>query len=332
LQREGRASVSGEEWQYAVDQRWTEDPDEPGNFDELFTNVVDARKTFGQEKVEIVQRGRGVPGARKYALSLLLAEQADARPDVAEFRCKHLAGRFLEIGAVQGWVLQKAANEIPATRWAVDVPIPDSSTCQWNADLGKYTARVHEEIQFGSLEFKNLRYPKPDCHVGGVRVRPGGTLWSLYGLAAALAHDFGWSEAEAVMFILTGDAPPSEPAKCSFFRSRIPCLSRIILTVDPALSPRQVQSLYRTIRAEALRGRYRNLTQKHALLAAFTASARGKLSEQMREWNAQYPRWKYKAVTIFGRDSKAARDRLLMPVNFKLESVFGVDNAQKKTR
>src|ERR1017187_5627629 len=114
LQREGHAAVRDEEWQYAVDQRWSEGPDEPGLIAGIVVNLVDARRRFGsdrQERAEIARLDRGVPGARKYALSLLLAEQARIRRDVAEFRRKHFAGRLLEIGTVQRWVRQKAAEE-----------------------------------------------------------------------------------------------------------------------------------------------------------------------------------------------------------------------------
>ena len=126
------------------------------------------------------------------------------------------------------------------------------------------------------------------------------------------------------MLVLTDELPPVEPAKWQLYWSTIPCLSRITLTIDPALSPRQVESLYRRVRGQVLDGRYRNLTRKHALLAAFTTTLSGlKLSDQMSKWNARYRQWKYKAVTNFGRDAKTARDRLLTPSNISIQSLFG---------
>src|SRR5215472_14466101 len=103
LRKEGRPRVNEQEWQYAQDQRWIDGAlDGEISIDEIAVNIVDARRTFGSDKtVEAVRLERGVPGGRKYALSLLLENQARARPDVREFRRKHLASEPLPIPKVE---------------------------------------------------------------------------------------------------------------------------------------------------------------------------------------------------------------------------------------
>jgi hypothetical protein len=330
LRKEGRPAVNEQEWRYVQEQRWVEDA-LGGDTSEIVLNIVVARQTFGDDTtVDTVKLERGIPGGRKYALSLLLGQEARARDDVRGFRRKHLADEPLPIREVEDWVLQKAAADGSPTRWADGVSLPGTSKLRFD-NLGMVRVRIDGEIQCTSLSCKTLYYPRPDRSVASVPVRAGGTLHLLHGLAIALANRFHWNEAEAVMFVLTDEVPPVVPAKYQPHWSNIPCLSRITLTVDPALSPRQVEALYRSVRGQMLDGRYRNLSRKHALLAGFTATlGELKLSEQMRKWNAQHPRWKYKLVTNFGRDAKMARNRLLAPSNLSFPSLL--KHAKTKTR
>jgi hypothetical protein len=304
LRKEGRAAVTDTEWNYAKEQRWVERALD-GEIDEIVVNIVEARRIFGSDvRVKPVKLESGAPGARKYALAVLLAEHARERPDVREFRKEHLADQLVKISDVREWVLQKVAADGEPTTWADQVPLPPSAvivqqsatslpTWAWNGpvppasmpavdDHGRNRVLVNGEIQC-NLTPKYLRYPLPGLSVAIVPMRADGTLHRLHQLATSLAHDFHWSEAEAVMLVLTDEVPPVEPAKCQAHWSQFPCLSRITIEVDPALSPRQVEALYRTTRGQLLDGRYRNLTQKHAQLAGFTSTFRDlKLADQMR--------------------------------------------------
>ena len=317
------------------------------NVSEIVVNIIDARRAFGSdEKVQVVKLERGAPGARKYALSLLLASRARARPAVVAFRNEFLAGRFLAIQDVQGWVLQTAATEGTPTTWANDVPLPASAVnvTECPAELpvwahngqdppvsmpaldqqGRSRVAIKGEIQCTTLGPKYLRYPAKDLTVGSVPMRADGTLYQLHRLATSLAHDFHWTEAEAVMFVLTADVPPVEPAESEIQWSMTPCLSRITIEIDPALSPRQVYELYKRLRSKVLDGRYRNLSQKHTILAGFTATfSELKLADQIREWNRHHSRWVYERVTNFGRDAKKACERLLAPSNLRAKALIG---------
>jgi hypothetical protein len=310
--------LSDQEWQFVQDQRWIED-----DISVIVLNVVEARRAFGTDtKVVGVKLQHGVAGARRYALSVLLAQEARARPDVKAFRKKHLGGVLLPLSKVREWVLQKAAGDGIPTIWANDVLLPPASKPQLD-DRGRIRIPIHRTLQCMGLATKYLRYPMPDHSVECVPVHAGGALHLLHQLATALSQTFHWTEAEAVMLVLTDEVPPVESAKWQVHWSSIPSLSRITLALDPALSPRQVEALYRRLRGQLLEGRYRNITRKHALLAAFkTNFSELSLSDLMAKWNAQYPLWKYKLVTNFGRDTKTACDRLLTPSNLTVKSSF----------
>jgi hypothetical protein len=322
LRKEGRPAVTDQEWQYVQSERWIEG-DGDDDVSTIVLNVLEARRVFGTDTtVDTVKLERGVPGSRRYALSLLLVQHARARSDLKEFRKEHLGGEPLPLREVKEWVLQKGAGDGIPTTWANDVLLPPASKPQF--DQGMITIPIDGAVQCMGLATKYLRYPMPDHSVSCVPVRAGGTLHILHQLATTLSQTFHWTEAEAVMLVLTDEVPPVEPAKWQVHWSTIPCLSRITLTIDPALSPRQVESLYRRVRGQVLDGRYRNLTRKHALLAAFkTTFSELKLSDLMRKWNAEYPRWRYKLVTNFGRDTKTACDRLLTPSNLNVRASFG---------
>jgi len=324
MRSEGRQALSDSEWQYVQEQRWT---DEENSL--IVLNVIEARKVFGTDtRVEAVKLERGVPSSRKYALSLLIAKQVRVRPDVCQFRKEQLGGTVLQLAQIKDWVLHKAASDGKPTIWANEVPLPAGSEPQFD-EHGLFTVPIGGVVQSAGIVTKYLCFPCPDHSVSCVPVHARGTLHLLHQLATTLSQTFHWTEAEAVMLVLADEVPPVQPAKCHIHWSAIPCLSRVTLTLDPALSSRQVESLYRRVRGQVLEGRYRNLSRKHALLAGFTSTLGGlKLSEQMNKWNEQYRQWRYTTVTIFGRDAKTARDRLLTPSNFSVQSLVGRDHTK----
>ena len=87
------------------------------------------------------------------------------------------------------------------------------------------------------------------------------------------------------------------------------------MTVDPALSPREVADYYRERREEIVGKRHRDLSEKHMQLAlsAATRPEGQTLGQSMEIWNQEHPDWSYKAVTNFGKDCKNALRRLLHP-------------------
>jgi len=327
LRREGRPPTTDPEWQFVQEQRWIE----AMSVDEILLTLIVARRTWGSDtEIEPVQRGRGAPDARNYALALFIAEMARAIPAVQTFRQEHCADGLIKISEIEAWVRKVANAEGPVP---IVEPEPDEQLPVW-ARPGFHPSDALRPLTKEKSDVKLLAYPRPDLKVALKPVRSHGTLGDLVQLARRLTDDFHWSDAEAVMFVLSDQPPPFSPVKIEPSVSSIsPCLSRITLVIDAALAPSQVKDTYTRARNALLQRRYRNLTRKHALLAGFSATFRTEtLRDQMRKWNAQYPNWKYKLVTNFGRDVKQARERLLEPANLKSPISLGVKDGQTKTR
>ena len=91
--------------------------------------------------------------------------------------------------------------------------------------------------------------------------------------------------------------------------------SRFALRYDLSLRRRE-------LRGELLAGRFRNISEKHSLLAAFVAErpAGESWHERMTAWNKRHPKWKYSWPSNFARDSARAQQRLLQPA-FRLKFV-----------
>ena len=171
-------------------------------------------------------------------------------------------------------------------------------------------------MEIRSVGFKILEYASPDGWVRNVPIVVGSTLDRLRRLGERLATEYKWSNAQATAFILADRIPLiGSLVITQKFHSR-PLLSRIVIEVDPTLSPREVLEAYRRKRIEILPfRRYRNLTNKHIQLALFNAKlSKGKTwAVKMAEWNkSQPPEWAYKDVGNFCHDSLEARRHLLV--------------------
>lgn len=234
--------------------------------------------------------------ARDEALSLVLSAEAEKDDWVMAFRSQVLKNRLLDPEAVEAWIKRQVERDGPATIWR-EVPLK-----------GKARRLAHR--------VKTLAYPGRDGWVARVPTAVGGVLDQLAGVARGVASQYGWQEAQATDFLLTGRTPLVY-SLASEYRSRGPFsgLTRIALSIDPRVSPREVTAEYGRVRRRLLGARHRDQSEKHLTLAAFCASrADGeKLSKQMAAWNAKYPTWKYTGVTNFGRDKLQALQRLLRP-------------------
>ncbi len=141
-----------------------------------------------------------------------------------------------------------------------------------------------------------------------------GTLDRLRVLSDRLANWYGWESGQATLFVLTSWVPSIQAAEASLRYRRLPSLTRLELTVDPALTPKEVAELYRRARDNSLGRRYRSMSEKHLRLAAFAEQVKGKpIEERMRAWNAECPRWRYTEPSNFSRDCAQARKRVLYP-------------------
>lgn len=143
-----------------------------------------------------------------------------------------------------------------------------------------------------------------------------GTLERLRGLGILLANGYGWQEAQATVFVLTGRTPMLSSLVGQLrLRTQYSAVSHITLAADPALSPREVAEGYGRIRRQVLGGRHRYLTEKHLQIALFTMKHSGDetWAEQMSDWNREHPQWPYNAPTNYARDASQAHRRMPHP-------------------
>lgn len=148
----------------------------------------------------------------------------------------------------------------------------------------------------------------------GERVRctvaEGGTLASLRRVAQRLAGRYGWDVAQATTFTLTGIRPAVSAIQEVGSRVDSGPRWRIVLSIDPAMTPDEVAMAYRRARAEVA-GHIRHLAAKHLHLAAFTFEHRHlPVQRQLEDWNRQYSAqagYRYRKRSIFQREAQRAR-------------------------
>ncbi len=223
-------------------------------------------------------------------------QETQHRFGVRQFRNDLLGGRLLKINEVAKWVEEHKTRDGP----------PVAST-RVGYDDSK------------SRGVSTLGYVSPGSDwMQRVAVRTGGTLDRLRVIAKRLEDFYGWDEAQATAFVLTG-SPPLMHAIRATVTTASPLLvrSRIKLSIDPSTTPREVAEHYRHVRKEAF-GRVRRLGEKHARLAAFVAGLADDLTTtaQMHQWNQHCAAWKrrkwqFKYPSRFKTEAQHSLDRLV---------------------
>lgn len=287
----------------AIDRR------ELGAIDRAVKALREGRETFGgTEPVPRTIAHDSSPSGSRHrrakpleihedALSDLLAIHASQNPSriespetrglvqslgVAAFRREVLGDRFVALERVGEWIRDQASRERPAGRPLL------------------------------------LAYGLPSApHVYHEAVSPGGILDRLRKVSERLSDFYGWQDAQATVFVLTG-VTPRLSAIVGEIRSKGPisARSRIVLTVDPKVTPAELARYYQSMR-QHFGARMRRLSEKHARLAVFAAQQdegespdvqRQRWNEQCKAWKR--PSWRYKDTSQFKRDYQKALERL----------------------
>jgi hypothetical protein len=224
--------------------------------------------------------------------------ETEHRFGVREFRAEVLDGRLLSLDQAGHWIEQAAANRGGILR---------SPTAR--AEVAGHTALGVETLGYARADSKWMHR---------VVVEPGSVLARLRSIARRLADFYGWDEAQATAFVLTGVTPLTHALRATVSTSS-PLLvrSRIKMSIDPSTTPREVADYYRRVRQEAF-GRIRRLGEKHARLAAFAARLPQAMdsNEQLKKWNDQCvkwrkPKWKFSHPSRFRIEAQKALDRLV---------------------
>ena len=274
------------------------------------------RKENGPERNSLTQRLR--------AISILLAHDAAQDPLVVNFRSSVLNSRLLEPEEVEEWIKRQAATDGKPTRLLSGVPLPPDVEIQSDRAAGGWVTNPpvvinREHPALGNISCEHLSYGVPEDR--WQRVIPTtvqGVLGGLRQLSEHLAKRYGWQNAQATLFTLTGQIPVVSALRVTTqLRSPLPVTTRITLTIDPTLTPREVAKHYGNVRQKVLGKRHRALTEKHIGLAMFSATRPEEetWAERMAAWNKEYPEWRYtfEQVSNFRRDCLQAQRRLLHP-------------------
>jgi hypothetical protein len=235
--------------------------------------------------------------SREEAISLLVAGIARQLLAVVRFRTEQLAGRSpLAWDEVEPWLVEQGAGDMRG----------------WGREYLTYLVPGEARERFR-------------------RILPNTPAVALKRLSLDLVRRYTWTEAQAVVYTLTDIPPLILAARASARGSRaarsLPALARIELTVDPALSPKEVAVLYRRVRAvTGVGARHRELSEKHIQLALFGAEPAqdGRTwAVRMAEWNAAHPDWAYGVASNFAHDCLQAQRRLLDVTSAEAAKVDG---------
>jgi hypothetical protein len=273
---------------------------------------------------------------RDEAVSRLVAEEAASDPEVRAFRrdpAHALPEQLLAWDELQAWLEEARSRDghagVPLphsgalrTWWLPEVPVPDVYDKDVDRalrdphapDLPTIAVQVAPDQWRAQVSWRRLWYGTPgNAGREALQTYVGGQLDRLRQLSERLARQYGWTEAQAAVWVLTGIPPLIAGASAEAKeRPTIPALSRITLHLDPTLSPREVAERYRQIRQYFMGKRYRPLSGKHLQLALFAAQQpTGTWAERMAQWNQEHREWTYSDASNFGRDCRQAQRRLL---------------------
>lgn len=245
------------------------------------------------------------PDRRLEALAEILAAEARQLPEVQAFRREVLGGRLLSEEEVPEWITRLIEEE------------------------------GHKMREGKPWEYLSYTVPKDEWR-RVVPIRKGvGKLWQLKTLCRKLCRRYPlWQEAQAVSFVLCDDIPLIPKARIQIqFSSHFP--PRIILNLDPRLSPEEVARIYAHYRAEVRSGRDRPMSEKHLTLAVFVAENEepgSTWTSLMKKWNEEHPEWAYQNRHLFARDARAALRRVTGRFRKRKVVTTGPRNAEPRRR
>jgi len=128
--------------------------------------------------------------------------------------------------------------------------------------------------------------------------------------------------------VLTGVVPIVEGLTASIEqRSSYPAVTRLLLSVDPTVSPDELRTMYAELRTLVLGRRYRKISDKHLQLAVIAATKdEGQTWKRlMADWNETQSReWKYSEPTNFAKDAKRAYEKVVRPFELDAPHADGI--------
>jgi hypothetical protein len=317
--------------------RWCGKPGPHSTKDECIAAYRDreADRELKAESLSLMdKRGHDYGGAatpeREAAISRFIADDARKLPLVVNFRRTVLKGRLLkQDGQVIAEWIQGQKQRDRGSMNEITVLLPKGRSLK-TAQTGPGKAwgmvvsppliipRDAPIIQVSSI---SLSFPGTGLYASSDLIPHGGHLDDLRQLSDTLSHRYGWGQAEAVAFVLADWTPVVRQLSVTFKRSTVtPLLNRIHMSVDPAVSPKELQVIYRTVRRQRA-GRARDITDKKMRRAAFCAGrpTGETYAVMMLAWNKARPnKERYGQVSNFGRDARDAV-KTVLGIDFKAQ-------------
>jgi len=276
------------------------------------------------ESTQPESRVQGI--TRNKVLAEIVATHANQEPEVVQFREEVLEGTLLKAHEIQPWITKEHEKERGRPAIFLDaVPIPPNYEIRVGERglIPDPSLSIGEQHPARRSHVDLLSYATPDSDwERQVPIGHGGILARLQQLSTTLAERYHWQSAQATVFVLTG-LPPVLPAieatwHSSFFQTpagNVTALSRIVLTIDPTLSPKEVHNYFQAIRQRILGTKWRDLKERQLELAqAALHCDEDSWEQRMKSWNTEFPDRRYRNVSNFRRDCHNAIEKLLEPV------------------
>lgn len=316
-------------WDYLVDRGFVDEVlDGASDFDQLLEEarrVLAAGAPSAEQRVPApAPREPRLGQERAWALSQLVAAHAHHDPDVIAFRRKYLVDALVEWDGLDTWIrAQTQLDGEPTTD--VTIVIPASTISDPDADELHLSPPV-ERVRPTRVATRRLDYALPgDDWVRRVVVTAHGALDRLRVLAEALAKAYGWTPAQASIFILCGVPPFIATVRITRSSAKVRhhadlvWARRITLDIDPAATAQQVLDAFQHARRQQGLAQLHPLSLKHLRLAAFARAehADKPWAERLRLWNRSFPNWRYAEQSNFRRDALRAEARILYPGRYR---------------
>jgi hypothetical protein len=179
---------------------------------------------------------------RAWALSQLVAAHAHHDPDIVAFRHQHLGDALVEWADLDTWITARAKLDGEPTT-DLTIALPASTISDPDADeldISPPLARVRPY----RVATRVLAYALPgDDWVRRMAVTADGALDRLRVLAEALSKAYGWTPAQASIFVVCGVTPFIATVRTTRSSAKIRhhadlvWARRITLDIDPAATP-----------------------------------------------------------------------------------------------
>jgi hypothetical protein len=222
------------------------------------------------------------------------------------------------------WITARAKLDGEPTT-DVTIALPATAISDPDADE-LHLSPPMERVRPSRVATRRLDYALPgDDWARRVAVTADGALDRLRVLAEALAKAYGWTPAQASIFVLCGITPFIATVRVTRSSAKVRHQAdlvwarRITLDIDPAATPQEVLDAFQWACRQQGVAQLRPLTLKHLRLAAFAGAehAAEPWAERLRFWNTSFPEWRYAEQSNFRRDAIRAEARILYPGRYR---------------